>query len=114
MEPNLSAYQRLIIDKLSYHFYPPARNDIVVIDLPGMNEMLVKRVVGLPGETVELRNGVVLIDGHPLDETFPHDLSLQNMPRLRLGALEYFVLGDNRSNSNVGRCHNLSISRKVA
>jgi signal peptidase I len=103
MEPNLSAYQRLIIDKISYHLHSPQRNDIVVIDLPGMDEMLVKRVVGLPGETVELRNGVVLINGEPLDESFPHDFSLQTIPPLTLGPLQYFVLGDNRGNSNDSR-----------
>jgi signal peptidase I len=103
MEPNLSAYQRLIIDKISYHLHSPYRNDIVVVDLPGMDEMLVKRIVGLPGETIELRNGYVLIDGQPLKESFPHELSLQNLPPIRLGPLEYFVLGDNRDNSNDSR-----------
>lgn len=103
MEPNLSAYQRLIIDKISYHLHSPYRNDIVVVDLPEMDEMLVKRIVGLPGETIELRNGYVLIDGQPLKESFPHELSLQNLPPVRLGPLEYFVLGDNRDNSNDSR-----------
>jgi signal peptidase I len=103
MEPNLSAFQRLIIDKISYHLHSPQRNDIVVIDLPNMDEMLVKRVVGLPGETVELRNGIVLINGEPLDESFPHDFSLQTLSPLILGPLQYFVLGDNRGNSNDSR-----------
>jgi signal peptidase I len=103
MEPNLSQFQRLIIDKLSYRLQSPARNDIVVISLPHMNEMLVKRVVGLPGETVALLNGQVLINGEPVPEPFPHDLAFQDMPPRRLGPLEYFVLGDNRSNSNDSR-----------
>lgn len=103
MEPNLSAYQRLIIDKISYHLHSPQRNDIVVIDLPEMDEMLVKRIVGLPGEVVALRDGIVYINGDPLEEAFPHDLSHQTMEPRMLAPLEYFVLGDNRSNSNDSR-----------
>jgi signal peptidase I len=103
MEPNLYPYQRLIIDKVSYLVRSPIRNDIVVLDLPSMNEMLVKRIVGMPGETVEIREGIVIIDGQPLPEPFPHDLSYQNMTSLRLGPLQYFVLGDNRDNSNDSR-----------
>jgi signal peptidase I len=103
MEPNLSQYQRLIIDKFSYRFQPPQRNEIVVIDLPGMDEMLVKRVVGLPGETIAIHNGQVLIDGAPLAEPFPHDLTYQEMGPQRLGPMQYFVLGDNRGNSNDSR-----------
>jgi signal peptidase I len=103
MEPNLFPYQRLIIDKISYLFYSPSRNDIVVLDLPKMEEMLVKRIVGLPGESVEIRGGAVLIDGEQLQEQFPHDLSYQDTPLIQLGPLQYFVLGDNRDNSNDSR-----------
>jgi signal peptidase I len=103
MEPNLSQYQRLIIDKLSYRLHSPQRNDIVVIDVPGMDEMLVKRVVALPGETVALHNGQVFINGEPLAEPFPHDMAFQDMQVLQLAPLEYFVLGDNRGNSNDSR-----------
>lgn len=103
MEPNLYEKQRLIIDKVSYRFHPPQRNDIVVLKVPGMEEMLVKRIIGLPGETVEVRRGVVYVNDEPLPEPFPHDLGFQSMPLVTLGPLSYFVMGDNRDNSNDSR-----------
>lgn len=103
MEPNLSERQRLIIDKVGYRFYPPQRNDIVVLNIPGMDEMLVKRVIGLPGETVELRRGIVYVNNEPLPEPFPHDLGYQSTVAITLGPLSYFVMGDNRDNSNDSR-----------
>jgi signal peptidase I len=103
MEPNLYERQRLIIDKVSYRFFPPERNDIVVIAIPDMEEMLVKRVIGLPGETVEVRNGVVYVNGAPLPEPFPHDLGTESREAIVLGPLNYYVMGDNRDNSNDSR-----------
>lgn len=103
MEPSLFERQRLIIDKISYRLHPPQRNDIVVLDLPEMDELLVKRIIGLPGETVEIHNGVVYVNGSTLSEPFPHELGQQNMPPVMLGPLSYFVLGDNRENSNDSR-----------
>jgi signal peptidase I len=103
MEPNLHEHERLIIDKLSYRMRAPQRNDIVVLDLPHMNELLVKRVIGLPGEVIEIRHGQVLINGEPAQESFPHDLGFQSSPAVTLGPLTYFVLGDNRENSNDSR-----------
>lgn len=103
MAPNLEPFQRLIIDKISYRLHPPQRHDIVVLDLPNVDELLVKRVVGLPGEEVEIRRGVVYVAGQPLPEPYPHGTPVYDMPAIRLGPLSYFVLGDNRGNSNDSR-----------
>lgn len=103
MEPNLHPNQRLIVDKLSYRLHSPQRNDIVVVDLPDMEEMLVKRIVALPGETVEVRRGVVYVNGVAIAEPFPHDLTPYDMAPRTLGPLAYFVMGDNRGNSNDSR-----------
>lgn len=103
MEPNLSPQQRLIVEKISYHLGSPQRNDIVVIDLPTMEDMLVKRIVGLPGEVISIQSGQVLVNGEALEEPFPHDLDFNSMAPLRLGPNEYFVMGDNRDNSNDSR-----------
>jgi signal peptidase I len=103
MEPNLEPHQRLIVDKISYRLHPPQRNDIVVIDLPDMDELLVKRVVALPGEIVEIREGVIFVNGEQITEPFPHDMTPYDMTPVILGPLSYLVLGDNRSNSNDSR-----------
>ena len=66
--------------------------------------MLVKRIVGLPGEVVEIIEGRVYVNGALIDESFPHDLlAIDNMAPITLAPLHYFVLGDNRSNSNDSR-----------
>lgn len=103
MEPNLSPFQRLIVDKLSYRLHTPQRNDIVVVDLPQLDDMLVKRVVGLPGETIAVRQGLVYVNGAPLLEPFAHDVDGATMAAVTVAADEYFVLGDNRDDSNDSR-----------
>ena len=104
MEPNLHSTQRVVVEKVTYRFFHgPRRGDIVVIDLPGQTEMLIKRVVGLPGESVEVRNGQVYIDGEQLDEPWTVRPGGGNYGPQTIPPLRVFVMGDNRGAFNDSR-----------
>jgi len=109
MVDNLHNGQYLIIDKVSYNpflmeylgFGGPKRGDVIVFEPPNRpGEDYVKRVIGLPGETVEIVKGRVFIDGHPLAEPFEPNTGSYNMSSRQIPEGEIFVLGDNRNNSN--------------
>jgi len=104
MEPNLHSTQRVVVEKITYRFvHGPRRGDVVVIDAPDQSEMLIKRVVGLPGETIELRNGQVYIDGEPLTEPWVVNPGGGSYGPLTTPPLHVFVMGDNRGASNDSR-----------
>ncbi len=102
MEPNLHNDEYVIVDKVTYLFGKPQRGDVVVFYLEGQPKDYIKRVIGLPGETIEVSNGTVYVDGRPLDEPYLTPSSV-TYPQRQLGEDEYFVLGDNRGNSSDSR-----------
>lgn len=108
MEPNFESGNYLIVDEISYRLSNPQRGDVIVFDasfIPGYaSQRFIKRVIGLPGETVDVTNGQVQIikDGKTiiLDEKYlPSDLKTYGDKNVTLKADEYFVLGDNREYS---------------
>jgi signal peptidase I len=104
MEPNLHTAQRLVVEKVSYHFHGPRRGDIVVIDLPEAGpELLIKRVVGLPGDIISSQGGQVSINGQPLDEPYISSPGGRDIPEQVVPPLHVFVMGDNRQFSNDSR-----------
>ena len=104
MEPNLHTAQRVVVEKVTYRFFHgPRRGDIVVLDLPEQKEMLIKRVMGLPGETVEVRGGEVYIDGEQINEPWTVNPGGSNYSPQTIPPLHVFVLGDNRGASNDSR-----------
>ena len=119
MEPNFQNGQYLIIDELSYHLRQPVRGDVIVLRYPrDTKQFFIKRVIGLPGEKVQIDNGKVTIfnDKHPegvaLDESYlpnqglsyPHDNTIVGGSKtLTLGKDEYFMMGDNRLASSDSR-----------
>ncbi len=103
MEPTLHSSQRVVIEKITYRFHGPRRGDIVVIDSSNQSEMLIKRVVGLPGETIEVRNGRVYVNGERLEEGWTVKKGGGNYSPQTIPPLHVFVLGDNRGASNDSR-----------
>lgn len=94
MQPTLATGDRVLITGLDYLIDAPKRGDVAQLEIPGRDGTYLKRVVGLPGETVEIIGGVVHINGQALNETYAA-LSDDDF-RVELGEDEYFVLGDNR------------------
>jgi signal peptidase I len=117
MEPVLYNGQEILMNRVVYRLTSPKRGDVIVF-LPNGNEhshYYVKRVVGLPGETIQIKEGRVYIDNVLLDE----DESLDKMidagiaqNELTLAADEYFVLGDNRNSSEDSRSGNIGAVKK--
>ena len=113
METTLSDGDHLIVDKISYRFNDPQRYDIIVFPYRlEKNIYYIKRIIGLPGETVQIVNGYVYINGVQLDEHYGNEVmenpGLAAEP-ITLGADEYFVLGDNRNNSQDSRAANVGV-----
>ena len=107
METTLQDGDNLITDKLTYHFVEPKRFDIVVFPFKeNKNQLLIKRIIGMPGETVQIIEGKVYINGYELNENYGNAIiesaGLASEP-ITLGEDEYFVLGDNRNNSQDSR-----------
>jgi signal peptidase I len=105
MEPTLEIGDRVLVNKLAYRFGEPDRGDIVVFVRPpdataGTVDDLIKRVIGLPGETIEAHDGVVFIDGEQLEEPWlPDGTFTPEFAPVEVPDDSVFVLGDNRTNS---------------
>ena len=107
MEATLHDGDNLIVDKLSYRFRTPKRYEIIVFPYRHKeNTYYSKRIIGLPGERVQVKNGYVYIDGEKLEENYGLEVmesaGIAEEP-ITLGEDEYFVLGDNRNHSSDSR-----------
>ena len=129
MVPTLVEGDRVLVNKVVYHLHPPRRGDIIVFEDPisrpdegrgplsafvhwlteglGLStnpeKDFIKRIVGLPGETIEIRNARVIVDGHPLKEPYAAPMSDTPYGPVTVPKDSLFVMGDNRQNSNDSR-----------
>jgi signal peptidase I len=99
MNPTLLDGEYLIINNLSYYLDEPQRGDVIVFLHPNNDLNLIKRVIGLPGDTVEVSNNQVIVNGVVLDEPYIKAEPTYN-GRWEVPEDNYFVLGDNRNNSS--------------
>ncbi|MCW1930292.1 MAG: signal peptidase I [Candidatus Kerfeldbacteria bacterium] len=99
MEPNFHDFEYLFTEEVSYYFHAPVRGDVVVLKNPqDESEYFIKRIIGIPGEHVEVREKTVYINDVQLDESayLAEDVDTWGSVDVTLGADQYFVMGDNR------------------
>jgi signal peptidase I len=106
MEPSFYDREYLLIDEISYRFSKPDRGDVIVFRYPrDTSEFFIKRIIGLPGDTVDVKNGKVIVTnelnsgGVILEEEYTDHVATFNETHVKLNPDEYFLLGDNRSAS---------------
>jgi signal peptidase I len=101
MEPNFYEGQRLVVNKAIYFFSEPERGDVVVFRAPnGREDDFIKRVIAKPGDTVEVKNGAVYVNDVKLNEPYIVSPPSYTMAKMEVPQNQYFVLGDNRNQSN--------------
>jgi len=113
MEPTLHEGQMLVISKIGYFVGDPHRGDIIVLKDNVENKLLIKRVIGLPGEDVYVQNGKVYIDNKELEPDYTNFPTYANeRESWELSEGEYFVLGDNRERSRDSRSENVGLVKR--
>ena len=101
MVPNYVEGEWVLASKASYWFGEPERGDVIILWPPFPSSApYIKRLIGLPGDTVEVKGGVVYVNGIALDEPYIKEAPAYTFPLTELGDDEYFVLADNRNNAN--------------
>lgn len=105
MEPTLMIGDRILVNKFIYHFQEPKRGDVIVFKYPLEPERdYIKRVIGLPGETLEIRDSQLYINGEPVPEDYlPENLRFMDFGPVTIPENAYFMMGDNRNNSQDSR-----------
>lgn len=97
MLPTYRSGALIFVNRLAFVVRPPARGDVVAIRLAGPHVVYIKRIVGLPGERLSIAAGQVYINGVSFGEPYVRDRAAWDVPEVRLGAGEYYVIGDNRA-----------------
>ena len=103
MEPNFYEGQRVVVSKAAYWGWvgDPQRGDVIIFKAPvATDEDFIKRVIGLPGDTVEVKDKAVYVNGVKLDEPYVSEAPAYVMAKIIIPPDVYFVLGDNRNHSN--------------
>ncbi len=104
MLPTLHSGEKLLIDKVTYRFRPPQRGEVIVFRYPANpTEHFIKRVIGIPGDTIAIQDGVVYINGQKLEEDYLMEKARGSMAPVKVPPNAVFVLGDNRNNSHDSR-----------
>ncbi|MGI6037293.1 MAG: signal peptidase I [Limnochordia bacterium] len=104
MLPTLTHGERLLVDKISYRFQEPKRGEIIVFRYPANpKESFIKRIIGVPGDEIQIYGGVVYVNGEPLQEDYIREAFFSRFGPQIVPPDTYFVMGDNRNNSEDSR-----------
>ena len=113
MEPNLHDGEYVLIDKISYLFHPPERGDVIVFLPPNEERDYIKRVIGVPGDMVEIKDGQVYVNGAALDEPYLMSSTNSTSQPYQVAEGHYFVMGDNRNNSSDSRSFGAIVPQSI-
>jgi signal peptidase I len=105
MDPNFADGESILVNRISYYFSAPARGDSIVFIFPGTrSDKYIKRIIGLPGERIQIKNDEIKINSQKLNEDYiPQDFKTYGEIDYQIKDNEYYVLGDNRELSNDSR-----------